>query len=1324
MQKSLVMMIALVLIIASLTNAEKPPAVKLDPQTTMSPSEFTGRVSRSSPDSDQRTILSNYLSEDFEGDFPPTGWTVESTVPDYTWSQDDYMYYQGLYSAYCPYSQDQNERFVTPVMDFTSATSDLRVEFYWQADYTWMVAPYDNGDYELWISIDGGATWTAELWDEDSFGWFYFPNWNFSSVDLSAYAGESNVKLSWLYVASDANDVFLDFVTVTDDPPPPPPVNDNCVDVTPVVLTTDSTFTFTGDNTNATNDCEMLYFPEAWHAFTLESCMDVTIDYCGTSPSFIAYTTLADDCPCGNMISPIDYNYDDCQDGNATLYFRGLLPGTYYYPVMMDPSSGTVGEYVIHMTAEDCPPQPENDNCEDVTPSALDIGQTLTFSGTNLGATNDCDIMLGAQVWHAFTTTEIMDVTIDYCGTDPVFGSVYGAITDDCPCGSFFNYTVSDENACGDGNQSMTWYNLPPGTYYYPVEVDFWGGAEGPYTINISGIESLPAPANDLCENAEPIGGVQNMPFSTLRASADNVGDCIFSKDIWYVFTAPITGSATIHTCGSDFNTLLAIYEGAECDPLSELMTCDDDDWDNDCGYASRSIFDIHEGDSYFVQVGGYDMDEFGDGVLTIEYGNPEIEVSPTSITGHAAVDETDSEAINISNNGTATLHFDIGIDQHPITTTISAPGLKEKASFKNHQSPAEASPRSMMDIKPGFESMYNKSYAKPDEPGDVRIILEGGDDIASAEEITSLPYADEGNTDGFNDDYDESCPYESQAPDVVYSYSPESDGAISISLCGSDYDTKLFVYEDEATPGEPYACNEDGCGTWGSRSILPAMAVSGGHTYYIIVDGGWGGGDYELVVDDPIEPPANDDCADAEQINGPFPATAYGNNLGATIDCPGPWDMHAVWYKVDVPYEYNNLIVNYCETEDHIYSIFGNIFADCNDCNSNIYRNKSEWIECDDNRSNPELTWLSLPGPATYYIPVDFYGSTYDYGLTVDVTEFVPCEFDCPAEAIGEDEDCGDDNNGGCADGEYVGGFEDITCGTIICGSAWADDGSRDTDWYRLNLDQPQVVAIDGMGEFPFQMLVIEHNSDEDCEELEIVDGFQVDQCEMGEIVTILHEGEWYIWAGPSDFQNAPCDGEGVFNNEYYFSISCEPSWLSVDMGDGSIAPGDPDLPISVTMGAEGLPEGEYTGDILIYSDDPENSEISIAVSLFIGDSFLNQYLPGDANMPTGIWPPQVIGSDVTYLVGYFRAINGPCLLGDPGFFCSADANGDCQVIGSDVTRMVTYFRGMADLSYCPDYEPAWPTPDDLPAEAPSGWPNCETPVSSEILNSSSVVK
>jgi hypothetical protein len=83
---------------------------------------------------------------------------------------------------------------------------------------------------------------------------------------------------------------------------------------------------------------------------------------------------------------------------------------------------------------------------------------------------------------------------------------------------------------------------------------------------------------------------------------------------------------------------------------------------------------------------------------------------------------------------------------------------------------------------------------------------------------------------------------------------------------------------------------------------------------------------------------------------------------------------------------------------------------------------------------------------------------------------------------------------------------------------------------------------------------------------------------------------------------------------------------------------------------------------------------------------------------------------------VSYFRGIAEACLLSD--FYYSADVNGDCQVIGSDVTRMVNYFRGGDDLNYCPNLPPLWPTIDDCPTIKPSGWPPCESPMTATPVN------
>ena len=149
-----------------------------------------------------------------------------------------------------------------------------------------------------------------------------------------------------------------------------------------------------------------------------------------------------------------------------------------------------------------------------------------------------------------------------------------------------------------------------------------------------------------------------------------------------------------------------------------------------------------------------------------------------------------------------------------------------------------------------------------------------------------------------------------------------------------------------------------------------------------------------------------------------------------------------------------------------------------------------------------------------------------------------------------------------------------------------------------------------------------------------------------------------------------------------------------------------------------------DYTDIVVADVAVAANTNTSLDVEMHLGpDGYA--YLPGDANMYNGSWPPAVIGSDVTYLVNYFRGVetNPSCQLN--GFYASADINASCTVIGSDVTRLVQYFRGAGTIQYCPDYEPLWHNTDELPEDEPSGWPNCEPPmVTGKIVPGASSIK
>ena len=93
----------------------------------------------------------------------------------------------------------------------------------------------------------------------------------------------------------------------------------------------------------------------------------------------------------------------------------------------------------------------------------------------------------------------------------------------------------------------------------------------------------------------------------------------------------------------------------------------------------------------------------------------------------------------------------------------------------------------------------------------------------------------------------------------------------------------------------------------------------------------------------------------------------------------------------------------------------------------------------------------------------------------------------------------------------------------------------------------------------------------------------------------------------------------------------------------------------------------------------------------MFRSPSGVCDYVPGDVN-----GSGNVIGSDVTYLVNYFRGAAAPpdsCWndLASSWLYSAADVNGDCNVIGSDVTYLVNFFRAIqTEIHWCPETPPA----------------------------------
>jgi hypothetical protein len=191
---------------------------------------------------------------------------------------------------------------------------------------------------------------------------------------------------------------------------------------------------------------------------------------------------------------------------------------------------------------------------------------------------------------------------------------------------------------------------------------------------------------------------------------------------------------------------------------------------------------------------------------------------------------------------------------------------------------------------------------ANPAGPPDPR---QGGEEIATAFVLSGpLPIISTGTSEGYSNDYDEVCPYEgSTAPDVVYSYTPASNVTVDIDLCGSSFDTKLYIYENSYTPGIPFDCDDDfylddSCGFYVSK--IEGAVLTGGNTYYIIIDGydEFAFGDYILKISDASPPPP---CTWGEDILCPESATAEsetcgGNTNGGCTMSPGTENWESVF--------------------------------------------------------------------------------------------------------------------------------------------------------------------------------------------------------------------------------------------------------------------------------------------------------------------------------------------------------------------------------------------------------------------------------------------
>src|SRR5688572_4063257 len=119
--------------------------------------------------------------------------------------------------------------------------------------------------------------------------------------------------------------------------------------------------------------------------------------------------------------------------------------------------------------------------------------------------------------------------------------------------------------------------------------------------------QSLP---NDECAGAVILQ--PNVPFVMSTTNATDTGDSDpacqrnFGGGVWFRFTPANTGTVTISTCGSDFDTVLQVYSGS-CDALVPVAGGCNDSGGSACPSSVSAFvqFSGIGGQAYWILAGG-----------------------------------------------------------------------------------------------------------------------------------------------------------------------------------------------------------------------------------------------------------------------------------------------------------------------------------------------------------------------------------------------------------------------------------------------------------------------------------------------------------------------------------------------------------------------------------------------------------------------------------------------------------------------------------------------------------------------------------------------
>ena len=623
---------------------------------------------------------------------------------------------------------------------------------------------------------------------------------------------------------------------------------------------------------------------------------------------------------------------------------------------------------------------PPNDNCVNVVPFPLVRDVPAVFNGNNTGATNDCPSFPGGHVWEAVILPAGSSIlNLQYCGSansnnGGFFGNAWLNLANGCPCTSF-TAGASFSFSCNDGNVEMTWTGLTPGnTYYYPVLLDALNNAIGPYTLTFTAGNPPPGPDNDNCVDRVFIEQDVPTDFDTTFATTDGppaglpcTGGTGPVNDIWFNWDSGFTGEVDVTVCeelggSATFDTVIVVYDGCSCGPLPPVLGCNDDDQANACGTGGGGF---HSTVNVPVVAGN---------CYKIQVGG---------FSGSAGGPGTLLISKRVPPPSEGACCFP---DGSCVDGLIEADCIVLGGAFQG-----------------GGSNCVDANCPGPC-PKDFEVLAPG---------------VFNGTTCGAGNDIDLRA-----SEDHSYTVTIPNDGNWTFSLCGSDFDTYIFL-GTECGLGD-IASNDDFCGL---QSQVSADLTAGLYWVTIEAFGSAQCGDYILEITKPVGP-NNDNCADrrpAFQGKTPF------DNTGASTDgpqCDGNMTGD-VWFNY-IATETGTVDIDTCQSID--FPSLGDtvltVYDGCDPCPVDC---TTELASDDDGCASPTTFASTVKIPVVagncYKIQVGGFNGTQGAGIltiTKQAAGGACCLKDGTCVAAAAEADC--DAQGGT----FQGGGTD--CADVIC--------------------------------------------------------------------------------------------------------------------------------------------------------------------------------------------------------------------------------------------------------------------------------------------------